>query len=326
MAPRNVLKKVLSEAEADGYSVITASELEFYLLKEDGRTPHYDGIHCYNIQKGFEVESILGEIRDKMAQIGIFVEASNTEYGPAQLEVNLKYSSALEGADKTVLFKTGVKEIARRHGLRATFMSKIWHGESGNGYHVHQSLWDSKNGKNLFLGDDGGMSETMKCYLGGLIKHFHQLYVLGAWTVNAYKRIAPYSYAPTRVNWGLDNRTTAIRGVVGGNGTRLENRMGAAEANPYLVFAANIAAGLDGVRSKLVPPEKIVGDGYSLGTAESLPTSLKDATALFEGSELARKYFGQGFVDTFVTVCRHEVGLFERVVHEWERERYLEMV
>ncbi|MBI5442751.1 MAG: glutamine synthetase [Deltaproteobacteria bacterium] len=325
-APRTVLKGVLREAAEDGYSVVTASELEFYLLQPDGRTPVYDGIHCYEIQAGYAVEFVLGEIREKMAQIGITIEASNTEYGPAQLEVNLKYSNALEQADKTMLFKAGVKEIARQHGMRATFMSKIWQGQSGNGYHVHQSLWDAGSGENLFENGHEGMSDTMAHYMAGLINSFRTMYVLGAWTVNAYKRIAPYSYAPTRLNWGIDNRTTALRAVLAGKGTRIENRMSAAEANPYLVFAANIAAGLDGVRRKLALPDQIIGDGYRPGAGEPIPTSLKEATDLFSESEVARRYFGSDFVNTFAAVSRHEADQFRRVVHEWERERYLDMV
>ncbi len=324
ISPRYLLKKLIGEANSLGYMPNMASELEFYLLKEDMK-PLYNGIQCYNIYKGAELEFIMSEIRDLMAQMGIDIEASNTEYGPAQVEVNLRYSTALDAADKTAVFKNGIREIARSHKLVATFMSKPWHGESGNGYHVHQSLWDIKSGTNVFLKDKHEMSDIMKSYLGGMLKYGKELYALGAWSVNAYKRVAPYSYAPTQVNWGIDNRTTGVRAVLGGGGTRLENRMGAAEANPYIAFAANLAAGLEGIKNKLSIPERILADGYKSGAGDPLPTSLKQATDLLDKSAIARKYFGDEFIDTYVTMCRHETTAFERIVHQWERDRYLEM-
>lgn len=324
LGPRTLLKNVIAEANKMGYAPKMASELEFYLLKEDMRTPIYSGIQCYNIYKGGLAEFILSEIREKMAELDIYIEASNTEYGPAQIEVNLRYSDAMDCADKTVLFKNGVKEIAAKHNLCATFMSKPWHKESGNGYHVHQSLWDIKSEKNLFASNHE-LNDLMKNYLGGLLKYAGDTYALGAWSVNSYKRVAPYSYAPTRINWGIDNRTVAIRAVMGGNGTRLENRMPAAEANPYIIFAANLAAGLEGIKTKAEIPDPITGDGYLDGTGNLLPTNLDQALDNFANSEL-RSYFNQEFADAFVTLGKFEVEQFSKVVHEWERERYLEMV
>lgn len=325
LAPRMLLKNVIAEANKMGYAPHMASELEFYLLKDDMKTPIYEGIQCYNIYKGGGAEFILSEIRENMAKLGIYIEASNTEYGPAQIEVNIRYSEALDCADKTVLFKNGVKEIARKHDLYATFMSKPWHGESGNGYHVHQSLWDINSEKNLFATNGHGLNDLMKNYLGGLLNYAGDIYTLGAWSVNSYKRVAPYSYAPTRISWGTDNRTTSMRAVMAGNGTRLENRMAAAEANPYLVFAGNIAAGLEGIKSKAEIPEPILGDGYTEEAGELLPTNLEQALNNFEKSKI-RSYFNEEFADAFVTIGKFEVEQFRKVVHEWERERYLEMV
>ncbi|MEJ2429036.1 MAG: glutamine synthetase family protein [Deltaproteobacteria bacterium] len=323
-SPRYILEQVVEQAKASGFTPFMASELEFYLLREDARTPLYGGVQCYNVYKGGEAEFFLGELRESMAKMGIYIEASNTEYGPAQFEVNIRYSDAVDCADKAMVFKNGTKELARNHGLYATFMSKPWYVESGNGYHCHQSLWDLEGKKNLFEGSGHEMNDVMKNYLGGLLKYARDLQALAAWSINAYKRVAEYSYAPTRINWGEDNRTTGARAIMGGTASRLEYRVGAAEANPYLYLAANLAAGLEGINSKLSPPEKIVGDGYAEGTGELLCTSLDQAVSFFEKSKLPKNYFGEKFVDAYVTICKHELDEARKFVSEWERERYLE--
>jgi glutamine synthetase len=301
-----------------------ASELEFYLLSEDNM-PLYDGIHCYELYKGTEVESVLFDIRTALVDMGIHIEASNMEYGPAQIELNLRYGNALSAADETCMLKQCVKEVARHHGFRASFMPKIWQEQSGSGYHVNQSLRNI-GGNGAFLTADKGMSDVMRHYMAGLLRYAPELYVLGAWSVNAYKRQESLSFAPTRVNWGMDNRTTAVRALLSGEETRLENRAAASDANPYLVFAANLASGLEGVRQGLEPPERVVNNGYEPGTGDEVPTSLEDATARFASSEVARKYFGDTFVDGFVTICEHEIDAYRIVVHQWERDRYLDVV
>ncbi len=323
-SPRTVLRNVIAESEKEGFEPIMASELEFYLLSEDNK-PLYDGIHCYELFKGTEVEGVLFDIRNALVDMGIHIEASNMEYGPAQIELNLRYGNALSAADETCMLKQCVKEVARHHGFRATFMPKIWQEQSGSGYHVNQSLRNI-GGNGAFLTADEGMSDVMRHYLAGLLRYAPELYVLGAWSVNAYKRQESLSFAPTRVNWGMDNRTTAVRALLSGEETRLENRAASSDANPYLVFAANLAAGLEGVRQGLEPPEMVVSNGYEPGTGDEVPTSLEDATARFASSQVARKYFGDTFVDGFVTICEHEIASYRSVVHQWERDRYLDVV
>jgi glutamine synthetase len=323
-SPRTVLRNVIAEVEKEGFEPIMASELEFYLLSE-ANMPLYDGIHCYELFKGTEVEAVLFDIRNALVDMGIHIEASNVEYGPAQIEVNLRFTNALSAADETCMFKQCVKEVARNHGFRASFMPKIWQEQSGSGYHVNQSLRKT-DGDGAFLTADEGMSDVMRHYLAGLVRYAPELYVLGAWSINAYKRQAPLSFAPTRLNWGMDNRTTAVRALLSGEETRLENRGASSDANPYLVFAGNLAAGLEGIRQGLEPPEAVVGNGYEPGMGEELPTSLADATALFASSQLARQYFGDAFVDGFITICEHEIAAYKSVVHQWERDRYLDVV
>ena len=323
-SPRMVLKNVVAEVEKEGFEPIMASELEFYLLTEDF-SPLYDGIHCYELFKGTEVEAVLFDMRNALTDMGIHIEASNVEYGPAQIEVNLHYANAVEAADATCMFKQCVKEVARNHGYWASFMPKIWQEQSGSGYHVNQSL-QKTGGNGAFLTADEGMSDVMRHYLAGLLEYAPELYVLGAWSINAYKRQAPLSFAPTRVNWGMDNRTTAVRALLSGEETRLENRGASSDANPYLVFAANLAAGLEGVRKRLEPPEVVVANGYLPDKGPELPTSLSAATRLLASSQVARKYFGDVFVDGFVTICQHEITSYGGVVHQWERDRYLDTV
>ncbi|MCL5735732.1 MAG: glutamine synthetase family protein [Actinobacteria bacterium] len=325
-SPRRILQRVAARFADAGYRPLMASELEFYMLDPSNLEPVYQGIQCYSVFKGDQCEAVMSDVRQCMKTLGIEVEASNTEYGPGQTEVNIRYSDALDAADKTVLFKHGTKEIVRKHDLVASFMPKLWTDKSGSGYHVHQSLRDSSD-RGVFEGSNGEMSETMRHYVGGLLRYARELYVLGAWSINAYKRVMAYSYSPTYVNWGYDNRTTAVRAIVEGQATRIETRAAAAEANPYLLFAANLAAGLEGIRQRLEPSEAIMGDGYLPGSGDPLPRSLMEATDLFAGSDIAREYFGSDFVAGFTAICRHETAAFHKdVVHQWERDRYLEMV
>jgi glutamine synthetase len=320
VTPREVLKNIVAQANALGLRPVIGAELEFYLLDAE-RKPLYEGIQCYSLYRGTEVEYILKEIRNSLEAFGIAVEASNTEYGPAQIEINLVYDDALAIADKTLLFKNAVKEIARKHGLYATFMAKPWAGESGNGFHVHQSLWDLDRKTNLFDKDQTLVWQS----LAGLQATAREFAVLGAPTVNSYKRIRDHSFAPTNVTWGHDNRTVATRSLLElGSANRLEHRTGAADANPYLIIAANIAGVLHGIANRLQPSSANNGDAY-LSDAPTLPTTLHEALDLLEAGEAARKWFSEEFLNHFVSIGRHEIANFDRAVTDWERERYLEL-
>lgn len=321
VAPRYVLKRVLAAAQALGYQVKVGTELEFYLLDADGK-PALDGIQCYSLDHAARLAPVLDQVRLALESIGIEVEASGTEYGPAQVEINLAYGEALHIADATFLFKKAVKEIARQHGLIATFMAKPWTGESGSSFHLHQSLWAPDRGTNLFSQDRA----LALRYASGLVAHARELTALLAPTINSYKRFVPDSFAPTCVSWDRDNRTVATRMLLhGGSGARIEYRSGGADANPYLVVAANIAAGLEGIKHNPPLPEPTLGNAYAT-PSQKLPSTLSEALDLLESSEVARNAFGQEFVDLFVSVGRHDVTVNQAVVTDWERGRYLETV
>jgi len=319
-SPREVLKGVLARAERLGFAPFVGTELEFYLLGPD-RKPFYPSIQAYSLRHGSAVEFVVGEIRERLEAFGIGVEASNTEYGPAQIEINLAYGQALEIADKTLLFKHIVKETARKHGLVASFMPKIWETESGNGFHLHQSLWDEKRNVNLFA-DDRKLAER---YLAGQLATLREFSAFGSPSVNAYKRVQDLSFAPVNVAWGHDNRTVAVRAILGsGKGSRLELRNGSADANPYLLIAAAIAGGLHGIERKLAldePPQS--GNAYETN-ALRLPDSLDEALRLLADSDVAREYFAPRFLDHYLAVGRHEWSLYLKSVTDWERDRYLE--
>jgi glutamine synthetase len=315
-APREVLKRVINRANDLGFRPLVGSELEFYLLDEK-KEPLFQGVQCYSLYKGAELEHVIKEMRNGLEDFGIEIEAFHIEYGPAQIEIIPEYGDALEMADKTVLIKNAIKEIARQHGLYATFMAKPWAQESGNGYHVHQSLWDPELKNNLFNTDH----VLAQNYLAGLIAHARDFMVLGSPTINSYKRFQLNSFAPTSVNWGHDNRTVAVRSLLGtGNGSRFENRSGSADANPYLIIAASLAAGIYGVENKLTPSKAATGD------QQQLPNTLEKALNYFAASEAAIEYFGEKFVNLFLTLGRHEVDHYNAAVTDWEWNRYLEMI
>ena len=325
---RLILRRAVERLRQAGYEPLAATELEFHLCTNDWE-PFYRGAHCYSIAKGAEVEPIVGDIRRVLQASGIAIEACNVEYGPAQVEVNLGHGAPLEVADATMVFKYVVKQTAVKHGLRATFMPKPYATEAGNGLHIHQSLLGS-DGRNAFaIADDDPplRSALMRRYLTGLLAHQVELQAINNPTVNAYKRVEDYSFAPTQVCWGLDNRLVAIRSVVDhGEATRLEARWASADANPYLVLAGCLAAGADGLEQELDLPPIVTGDPHVDESLRRLPTTLGEAVAELEGSEFARRVYGETFVDVYLTMLRHELELFGRHVTDWERDRYREVM
>ncbi len=319
MSSRSILRRVVQEAEDLGYAVDTAAELEFYVLDEY-RRPYRDGLQTYSLNRGADLEPVLEEIRISLEDMGILIEACNMEHGPAQVEINLRHAPALQSADNALLFKYVVKEVCKKHGLMASFMPKPFADASGNGLHLHQSLWDPDRRQNLFSGDE----EFARQYIGGLLASMREFYVLGAPSVNAYKRRRTYTFAPTNVTWGGNNRTVAVRALLsGGYGSRVEQRCGSADANPYLFAAANLAAGVQGIKQGLQPGDPTPGDAYAV-KAQELPFSLGEALDLFVASPAAHTIFGTPFVNLFASIGRHEVDLWNAAITDWERDRYLE--
>jgi glutamine synthetase len=281
------------------------------------------------MQKGAEVEPVVTEIKRNLEASGIMVEAWNVEYGPAQVEVNLGHGPPIEIVDATIVLKYVVKQVAAAHGLRATFMPKPYITEAGNGLHIHQSLL-GPDGGNAFVEEDDDpplRSKLMRRYLSGLLAHQVELQPVNCPTINSYKRVEDYSFAPTQVNWGLDNRLVGVRSVVGhGAATRLECRWASADANPYLVLAGCLAAGADGLERDLEVPPMVTGDPHVDASLTRLPTELAEALPAFEQSRFVREAYGDLFVDVYVVMLRHELELFARHVTDWERERYREVM
>jgi glutamine synthetase len=319
-APRQVLKRVVDRVIAAGYVPKVGAELEFYLTDADGR-PAFEGVQCYSVEHATLVEGVLGAVRGALLAAGVEVEASGTEYGPGQAEITFAYGDALAVADTTVFFKWAVREIARVHGLRATFMAKPLADQSGNGFHVHQSLWSLDGRTNAFAADRG-LAES---YVAGLLRTARDFQLLSAPTVNSYKRIQAQSFAPTNATWGFDNRTAATRAFFDvGSASRIEHRTGAADANPYLIIAANLAGGLRGISEDLVPPPP-VGRDAAVVNAVALPRDLAEAVEVFKTSELARDAFGADFHHAYSTLGRHELAVWNAAVTDWERSRYFDL-
>ena len=340
ICPRQVLKRVLARAADAGFKVLASLEYEFFHFRETPETlaakdyanptPLSPGMFGYSLVRLGQSRDYVNALSDEMAAFGVPIEGLHTETGPGVMEAAIQYSEALEAGDRAVLFKSGAKEIGHRFGIMPSFMAK-WNAElPGCSGHIHQSLWDAAGKKNLFHDDRDPrkMSATFQSYVAGQLQALPELLPLFAPTVNSYKRLVEGAWAPTRANWGVDNRTTALRVIPGGaKSTRVETRVNGSDANPYLGLAAAIGGGLMGIEKKLkltAPP--ITGSGYADELSARLPRNLAEATERFDQSALARDLFGDAFVDHFVTSRRWEWRQFSKAVTDWERKRYFEII
>jgi glutamine synthetase len=325
---RAILRRAVQRIRSVDYEPVVATEIEFHLCQPNWE-PLYTGTHCYSMQKGAEVEPVVTEIKRTLEASGIMVEGWNVEYGPAQVEVNLGHGAPIEIVDATIVLKYVVKQVASKHGLRATFMPKPYITEAGNGLHIHQSLLGA-DGRNAFAEEDDDpplRSKLMRRYLSGLLAHQLELQAVNCPTINSYKRVEDYSFAPTQVSWGLDHRLVGVRSTAGrGAATRLECRWASADANPYLVVAGCLAAGADGLEHELEVPPMVTGDPHVDESLTRLPTQLADALTTLERSRFIREAYGDMFADVYPVMLRHELDLFARHVTDWERERYREVM
>jgi glutamine synthetase len=326
-SPRQVLKAQVERARALGFEPMFGSELEFYLLKETyaeaharhyrGLTPSVPYILDYHILATSYDEPFIRSVRNGMQGAGIRVESSKGEAWPGQQEINFRYADAVTMADNHTVYKNGIKEIAQQHGCAVTFMAKPDHTWIGNSCHVHSSLWQGE--RSAFAGE----SDVFKGYLAGQIAHVGELAIFLAPNVNSYKRYAAGSWAPTTLAWGYDNRTCGFRIVGHGQGLRTESRIPGADANPYLAFAALLAAGLEGVERGLELPPAFEGNAYE-SDARRFPHTLRDAIGGLEQSTMARAAFGDQVVEHYLNYARNEQRLFDQVVTCYERERLFE--
>ena len=331
LAPRSVLAEQIERCKAIGLDPLVATEMEFYLCTPDWE-PVQRHIQYSSLTDALELEDVLRDMRYAIAGAGIEVESSNAEYGPGQIELNTGPTDAMTAADNTVLYKSIIKQVAVQHGLRATFMPKPWTEHSGSGMHVHTSL--NVNGANAFADSDGEPNELMAKWLAGILEHTLSLTLLGSPTSNGGKRIRPYTFAPTHVHWGLDNRTVLARCITeaGSSANRVEFRPAGADANPYLIIAGVLAAGTDGVTHRLVPPAMSHGDMYgNPGDCPALPTDLSGAIAAYKSSPVAHQ-LGLMFSRSYVSMAAAEVDLAAANaesddpdhVSQWERDRFIE--
>jgi glutamine synthetase len=331
-SPRQVLRRQLDRLAERGWHANVGSELEFMLFRdsyEQARAKRYrdlDHANAYNVDYSIlgttMVEDVIRPIRLGMAGAGIRVEDSKGECNFGQHEVNFRYSDALAMADNHSIYKNGAKEIAYLHGCALSFMAKYDERE-GNSCHIHMSLWDDSG--SLSPGEDGhGRSRVFEHFVAGQLAATRELTYFFAPNVNSYKRYSWGSFAPTTLVWGIDNRTCAFRVVGHGPTLRVESRIAGADVNPYLAFAAMIAAGLHGIDNELELEPDYPGNAYDAAGKPRLPTSLHEAIALLEGSQLARAAFGEDVVDHYLHYARTEQRAFEATVTDWERFRNFE--
>lgn len=340
VCPRSLLKTILKRALGMGFSPLFSQEFEWLnfetspqAITESGMNdiPYLTpGMFGYSILRASLKKEYFNDLFDLCGQFDIPLEGLHAESGPGVYEAAIQYADLLTAADRAVLFKTSVKEIAYRHGIMATFMAKWSAVLPGNGGHVHQSLWDKELSENKFYDpkDRHKMSSILKSYLAGQLHCLPHILPMYAPTVNSYKRLVEGAWAPTTLTWGLDNRTTALRVISGSSkATRLETRVIGSDVNPYLAMAACLASGLYGIahKLKLSTPETL-GNGYEDFRNGSLPANLKDATAIMKNSAIAKELFSEAFVDHFTRTREWEWREFSAQVTDWEKKRYFEII
>ena len=326
-SPRMVLKRVVDEYRKLGFKPIFGPELEFYIARKNASGLFERAINktgrVYMTGALVDPEGLFLSMIRNLGKMGIGTFAGNHEFSPSQYEINLWHSEALDAADRTFLMKAAVKDLAARSNLYATFMGKPWNDEGGSGFHAHISLTNLDDENIMYEGEH--LSEVAKNFLAGILNHANGMMALTNPTVNAYKRIRPDSLAPYRINWGHDNRTAMVRVPPDrGEGTRLEIRVGDGAANPYVVIAAILAAGLDGLKEKMTAPEPAEGWSYHDEQYQILPGSLREALDALERDEFLIAALGDQFIKTFVALKRDEIERYLAHVSDWEIAEYLE--
>ncbi|HYV53888.1 MAG TPA: glutamine synthetase family protein, partial [Chitinophagaceae bacterium] len=340
VCPRQLLKKITAEANKQGFSPFFSQEFEWYNFAETPQTandkqfknltPLTPGMFGYSILRSSLENTYFSDLFESLKKFNVPLEGIHTETGPGTYEAAISYSEVLEAADRALLFKTAVKEIAYKHGIIATFMAKINENLPGCGGHVHQSLWDRAGKKNLFYNekDKMKMSDLAKSYVAGQLHCLPYILPMFAPTVNSYKRLVEGAWAPTTLTWGIDNRTVALRILSGGNKScRLETRVIGSDVNPYIAMAGCLAAGLYGIKNKLkLKQPATVGNGYKDYSNGTLPSTLMEATQQMQASKLAKELFGEIFVEHFIQTREWEWRQHLKAVTDWEYRRYFEII
>ncbi len=342
VSPRQILRDQIARAAEHGLEVRGATEVEFFLFNTSpaeaaargwqALEPASRTIQDYQLLETSDHEYVLRQVRNDLLQAGVPVECSKGEAGRGQVEVNVTYGGALEAADRHLILKQAVKEIAAQHGRAVTFMAKWSMDEVGSSCHLHTSLWETASGRPLMApaapdeaGAADGLSALGRWWLAGQLAAARDLAWCFAPTLNSYKRYVPGSWAPTAVVWGEDNRTCGFRAVGSGPGRRIESRVPGADVNPYLALAGAIAGGLWGIDHELDPGPPFRGNGYEADVLR-LPTTLVEASEAFEASEIARAAFGEDVHHHLANTARQEWLAANRAVTDWELARYFERI
>lgn len=340
LCPRTLVKKIVDRLNSMNLSASVAFEFEWFNFREsseDIRLKKYSelrpitpGMFGYSILRSTHGQPYFRTLFEKLEEFKIPLEGLHTETGPGVYEAAICRSDPLETADRAVLFKSAVKEIAYPFGIIPTFMAKWNSALPGCGGHLHQSLWDNAQQKNLFYDEKAqdNISETCRSYIAGQLHCLPKILPLLAPNINSYKRFIEGYWAPTTATWGIDNRTAAIRAIPGSkNSTRLEMRVCGADINPYLALAASLASGLYGVERKLkLETQQIRGDATAYKNCEKLPNTLLAASEQFYQSEISRELFGEKFVEHFYQSRIWEWEQARSAVTNWELERYFEII
>jgi len=343
IGPRSLLRRVLERAENLGLGINLAFEYEFFIFKETAQSvreknfqelsPLSPGNFGYSILRSSIFSDLFSELMDYCSALDCPLESVHCETGPGVWEAAITYDQGMKAVDKASLFKTFTKVFFQKREMIATFMAKWSMDYPGQSGHCHQSVYDLKTGKNLFHDRQrhGGMSALMEQYVAGQKKYLQPFLAMFAPTINSYTRLVKGAWAPTAATWGIENRTTALRVIPGTEKSqRVEFRLGSADANPYLVAAGTIAAGILGIEQKLTLDAPIVGNAYEvqddLPPELQLPGNLRDATRNFAASAEAREFFGQAFVEHFVSSREWECREYERHLNDWQLKRYFELI
>ena len=339
---RGILRQALGKLAAQGYGYLAGLEIEFHIFRitdphlrpEDAGQPGSPpgvsllstGYQLLSESRYDQIEPALEILRENLAGLGLPLRSFECEFGPSQAEVTLGAMEGLAAADAMILFRSAAKQILRRHGYHATFMCRPkLPNVMSSGWHLHQSLIEKTSGGNAFTSRTDFLSETGKHFLAGLLAHAKGMCALATPTINGYKRYRPYSLAPDRIHWGRDNRGAMLRviGAPGDAGARIENRIGEPAANPYLYFASQIHAGLDGMARKMDPGAP-VEKPYESGS-ETLPPTLAQALENLKNDAVLRDGLGAAFVDYYCRIKQAEIARFDAEVSDWEHREYFDL-
>jgi glutamine synthetase len=339
ICPRTLLKRVATNAEEAGYIPYFSQEFEWFNFLNSSAELHQqqfrhlrpltNGMFGYSVLRASQNSAYFNDLIDQLTAFGVPVEGIHTETGPGVYEAAIKYADIVEAADRAVLFKSGVKEIASRHNILPSFMAKFNEQLPGCSGHVHQSLWSADGKNNLFASKSAsGISELMEQYIAGQLYCLPFILPMYAPTINSYKRLVEGAWAPTTITWAVDNRTTALRVLCGGSSsTRLETRVVGSDSNPYLAMAACLASGLYGIKNKMkltIAPTS--GSGYADKKNGVLPSNLHEATKAMKESAVAKELFGDAFVQHFTGTREWEWRQYAKAVTDWELKRYFEII